>query len=175
MKQIDRLTIIGVFLVIAIIGVLVYKGGQSLEIYETGKDYSEVMTEIQEGLIKRGYEIEKIQPIDKGLAKSGYEIEKYRVIFFNPKSDIRWIRKNHPKFTVFFPLTITIAKQKGKIKIINTPFRLLLKNANNDELKRIIRKWEKESHEIIANAIKRDVPVKQTDNLEYSTLAYSIR
>jgi len=121
--------------------------------YESEKDYSQVMTKLQEGLIAKGYEIEKIQPIDKGLEKAGLKIEKYRVIFFNPKNSLVNIQNKFPRFSTLLPLSITIAKQNDKLKIIGAPYQLLLKNTSNIELIAQIKQWQHDSEQIIKSAL----------------------
>jgi len=145
---------IGFIIVLGLILIFLYfYQSKSIRNYATGKDYSVVMTHLQEGLIKRGYEIEKIQPIDQGLKKAGFEIEKYRVIYFNPKHSIESIQKKHPKFSALLPLSITLAVESDSLKITGAPFKLLLKSTNDKVLLSQIRKWKKDSEQIIKEAL----------------------
>ena len=139
----------------ATLGLMIYVfvNRSSIPEYVTEKDYNHVMTSIQEGLLKRGYKIEKIQPIDQGLAKAGLKIQKYRVIFYHPKQSIELIQKKYPKFSALLPLSITIAKDKDKLKIIDMPYRILYENAKQKDLISQIKLWEKDSKEIIKNAL----------------------
>jgi len=139
------------------------KGG--IKEYRTNKDYANVMTHLQQGLLDKGYEIEKVQPIDNGLAKAGLKIKAYKVIFFNPRYTLDAIEHKYPGFSALLPLSITVAQEKGSIKIVSTPFKFLTNAAHGKDLRALIKLWELHSDNIIKKALKESEAVFKLGSL----------
>ena len=149
------LDLVILFLILVSMSIYLFHNRNSPATSYTVRDFDITMTEVQEGLLKRGYTIDKIQPIDKGLDKAGYKLENYRVIFYRNKIDSKRIHNSHPEFTTLLPLTLTIVKDKHGTKIISTPYKMLLKNAPADYIKRLVLKWKKDSREIVKEVISQ--------------------
>ncbi len=115
----------------------------------SAKDFDSVMTELQEALLKRGYSIRKIQPVDKGLAKAGYALDTYKVVFYQNAEDMKKIKSRHPEFIAFLPLSFTLVKNKNGVRVISMPFNLLLKNAPSKRIRRLVKKWRRDSDAIV--------------------------
>lgn len=150
-KQTVIIGIIGGFSLMVFAGYLFRTG--SISNYETKRDYLEVMVNVQEGLLARGYKIEKIQPIDRGLKKEGLNVAPYRVIFYYPTTEFSSIQTRYPKFSALLPLSIIIAQQDNKLKITGPPYGFILKHANDRQLYSLVKKWQKDSEQIIKNAL----------------------
>lgn len=130
-----------------------------ISVYSTQKNYANVMGWLQQGLVDKGYEIEKIQPIDKGLGRAGININTYRVVFYNPKHTLTALQRKYPAFTVLLPLSITVAKENKNLKIIGSPYKLLLRSAKGHDLQATIKRWRKDSDDVIRQALKKAEPV----------------
>ncbi len=164
-----RHTIVALSLILGILyfSLLSDKGG--IKEYQTNKDYADVMMNLQQGLIDKGYEIEKVQPIDNGLAKAGLNIKTYKVIFFNPRFTLEAIQNKYPGFSALLPLSITVAKEDGNIKIVSSPFKFLTNAAHGQDLRALIKLWEQHSDNIIQKALKQSETVFTLQNKAAST------
>lgn len=134
---------------LVLLAVMIHRDNNGIATRSTTKDFDSVMTELQEALLKRGYSINKIQPVDKGLAKAGYTLDTYKVIFYQKTEDMAEIKSLHPEFTAFLPLTFTLVKNRDSVSIIGMPFNMLLKNAPSKSIRRLVKKWRKDSNAIV--------------------------
>lgn len=149
-------------LVLVVVMLLPDPGG--IRQYTSKKEYADIMSNLQQGLVDKGYEIEKIQPIDKGLGKAGLKIRTYRVIFFNPKHTMNAVQEKYPAFSALLPLSITVAREKNRLRIVGTPFRMLIKNAEGKDLKALVRRWQQDSEKVIKKALKNsEAPFRRND------------
>jgi len=173
-KSITSLFSLAVILAIVAASLLYLFGSNpgGIREYSSSKDYSEIMTHLQLGLISHGYEIEKIQPIDKGLARAGKKIETYRIIFFNPRHTIGAIQRKYPGFSALLPLSITVAKHKNKIVIVSSPYKFLSRAARGKDIRALVKLWQQDSDSIIKQALKQsETPFKLKTSRPEPTVA----
>ncbi|VAW77819.1 hypothetical protein MNBD_GAMMA12-1084 [hydrothermal vent metagenome] len=137
-----------------ILAIILIPAKSDIQEYHSDKDYSDIMANIQQGLIDQGYEIEKVQAVNIGLAKAGFTIQPYKVIFFNPKHTLSAIHLKYPGFSALLPLSITVAKEDEQVRIVSSPFKFLINAAPKQDLRALVKIWKQHSHTIIVKALK---------------------
>ena len=154
MKYLNKHSLLILMIASALLVTIKISGNGGIKEYTSKKEYADIMTYLQQGLIDKGYEIEKIQPIDRGLAKAGKKINVYRIIFFNPRHTQDAVQRKYPGFSALLPLSITVAKEKNKIRIISGPYKFMVNSAKGDDLRALVKLWQHDSDKVIKHAIK---------------------
>lgn len=107
----------------------------------TTQTFPEAMAELQNLIRSKGYVVSRVQRVDIGLTQFGYKTDKYRVVFYGKPDEIRQLSQRYPELTAYLPLKISIfAEDRDTILVTTNPQHL--NKAGNDELARIINRWE---------------------------------
>lgn len=113
----------------------------------TTQTFPEAMSELQELILAKGYVVSRVQRVDIGLTTSGYKTDKYRVVFYGKPEEIRQLSQHYPELTPYLPLKISIfAEDKDTILVTANPQHL--NKGGNDELAKVINRWEADLVEI---------------------------
>ena len=79
------------------------------------------MEYLRTAITGHGYRIAHIQKCDSGMSGFGYKTGFYKVIFFGKLDEIRRISAEHPSFSAYLPLKVSIVAERDEtvLTIVN--------------------------------------------------------
>lgn len=115
--------------------------------------FPDAMTNLQQAIINRGYQLIRVQRVDVGLTASGFKTDKYRLVFFGDKYMMEELPNKYPELIPYLPLKIVIFAEEDQTLILAmNPVILEKYYPDNPELARAFNQWKKDLELILYEA-----------------------